>query len=279
VQGCAIRSDIVMRESEHPDALDCILRGRAARLQPNSRKVLAEAISLFERALALDPRSVEAQSLLANALANRVMDQMTDSATADIARAEGLVGQALVASPRRALVHYAKGNVLRAQYRCEEAIPEFETVLAINRNAANALHALGWCKLMTGSIEEVIPLEEQVIRLSPRDPGIAYWYARIGIVHLLQSQTDEAIVWLEKARSANPEVQFFHAFLASPYGLKGETERAAAELAEARRLTGEGSYASIARMQATGHSGVPKIRALFEATYFVGLRKAGVPEE
>ena len=197
--------------------------------------------------------------MLANALANRVMDQMTDSATADIARAEGLVGQALVASPRRALVHYAKGNVLRAQYRCEEAIPEFETVLAINRNAANALHALGWCKLITGSIEEVIPLEEQVIRLSPRDPGIAYWYARIGIVHLLQSQTDEAIVWLEKARSANPEVQFFHAFLASPYGLKGETERAAAELAEARRLTGEGSYASIVRMQATGHSGVPKM--------------------
>jgi hypothetical protein len=24
---------------------------------------------------------------------------------------------------------------------------------------------------------------------------------------------------------------------------------------------------------------VPKIRALFEATYFAGLRKAGVPEE
>jgi len=25
--------------------------------------------------------------------------------------------------------------------------------------------------------------------------------------------------------------------------------------------------------------GVPKVRALFEATYFVGLRKAGIPEE
>jgi hypothetical protein len=25
--------------------------------------------------------------------------------------------------------------------------------------------------------------------------------------------------------------------------------------------------------------GVPKIRALFEATYFAGLRKAGMPEE
>ena len=28
-----------------------------------------------------------------------------------------------------------------------------------------------------------------------------------------------------------------------------------------------------------GWWGVPKIRALFEATYFAGLRKAGMPEE
>jgi hypothetical protein len=31
--------------------------------------------------------------------------------------------------------------------------------------------------------------------------------------------------------------------------------------------------------RAIGYFGVPKIRALFEATYFPGLRKAGMPEE
>ena len=67
--------------------------------------------------------------------------------------------------------------------------------------------------------------------------------------------------------------------LASAYALNGETERAAAEVAEARRLRGEGSYPSIARIRAAGYWGVPKIRALHEATYFAGLRKAGVPEE
>jgi hypothetical protein len=30
---------------------------------------------------------------------------------------------------------------------------------------------------------------------------------------------------------------------------------------------------------AVRHWSAPKIRALFEATYFAGLRKAGVPEE
>ena len=72
---------------------------------------------------------------------------------------------------------------------------------------------------------------------------------------------------------------FVHAWLASAYALKDETERAAAELAEARKLRGERSYASIARIAARAYWGVPKIRALFEATYFEGLREAGVPEE
>jgi hypothetical protein len=32
-------------------------------------------------------------------------------------------------------------------------------------------------------------------------------------------------------------------------------------------------------MKAHGYWGVPKIHALFEGTYFAGLRKAGLPEE
>jgi TolB-like protein/class 3 adenylate cyclase/Flp pilus assembly protein TadD len=266
------------RPAEHPDALDYILQGRAAVSNPRSRGKYTEAISLFERALALDPQSVAAKSWLALTLANRVINQMTDRTAGDIARAKGLIGEALAESPRSATVHFAKGEVLRAQKRYEEAIPEYETVLAFDRNSASALLALGHCKLMTGSIEELIPLVEQAIRLSPRDPQIAVMYYRIGEVHLLQSRTDKAISWLEKARSTNSELQYVHAFLASAYALKGETERAAAELAEARRLVGDGSYSSIAHLNA-GYLGVPNIRSLFEATYIAGLGKAGMPEE
>jgi adenylate cyclase len=270
------------RPTEHPDALDYIFRGRAAGLKPLSRNVHAERISLYERALALDPQSAEAQALLAGALADGVLDGVTDSAAADIARAEGLVGQALAASPRSLTAHLAKAQLLRAQGRCEEAIPEYESALAINRNAAGVLHVLADCKLKTGSIEEVIPLEEQAIRLSPRDPRIGHFYFRIGQAHLLQSRTDEAILWLGKARSAVPELAFVHLLLASAYGLKGQTERAAAELAQARRLRRDDVYSSIARLKAFpgGYGGaVPEIRALLDATELAGLRKAGMPEE
>jgi tetratricopeptide (TPR) repeat protein len=217
--------------------------------------------------------------LLAGALGGRVLDKLTDSAAADLERAEGLIEQALATSPHDPLAHLAKGVLLRAQNRPEEAMPEFETVLTFYPNSTQALHLLGWCKWLTGSIDEVIPLAEQAIRLNPRDPFISHRYGRIGAVHLLQSRTDEAIVWLEKARNANPGAQYNHAFLASAYGLKGELDRAAAELAEARRLFGDDRFSSIARLRTTENWGVPKIRALAETTYFVGLRRAGVPEE
>jgi predicted Zn-dependent protease len=98
------------------------------------------------------------------------------------------------------------------------------------------------------------------------------------VVHLLQSRTEEAIVWLEKARSANGKLPVVHAYLASTYALKGEAERAAAEFAEAQRLSNN-HYPTIASLKAGRYFGVPKIRALYEATFFVGLRKAGMPEE
>ena len=267
------------RPTENPDALDCIFRGRAAGSKPPSRDRYAEQISLYERALALDPLSVQAQGYLASALAGRVLDQMTDAAVADIARAEGLIGQALAASPRNPLAHFAKGQLLRSQNRCEDAIPEYEAALASDRNWVAALAHIGRCKIYMGQIDEAIPLEEQAIRLSPRDPGVGAWYSRIGQAHLLQSRTDEAILWLEKARSASPALPLVHARLTAAYALNGMTERATAELAEARKLSADGRYSSIARLKAVEAFWVPEIQALFEATYFAGLRKAGVPEE
>jgi adenylate cyclase len=184
---------------------------------------------------------------LAIELAARALDFMTNTAAVDIARAEDLAERALAASPRSSVAHFAKGQVLRAQHRQEEAIPEYETVIALNRNWAHAYSHLGWCKFMTGLTEELIPAQEQAIRLSPRDPQIGLFYSRIGRALLLRSRTDEAIVWCEKARNATPAAAIFRSFLASAYALKGDSERAAVELAEARKLVGHNRYSNMAR--------------------------------
>jgi tetratricopeptide (TPR) repeat protein len=131
---------------------------REASSVPATPDSSAAAISLFERALALDPQSVEAQSLLTVTLVRRVLNGMSDTAKADIKRAEELATEAVAA----------------------EAIPEYETVLALNRNSASALADIGRCRIFAGPIEEAIPLEKQAIRLSPRDPYIAFGITALG---------------------------------------------------------------------------------------------------
>jgi adenylate cyclase len=268
------------RPTDNPDALDYIFRGRAAFLEPKSRESVAKQVSMYEQALALDPQSVEAQSRLAIALTGRVLDNMTDSRASDLARAEILAEKALAASPRSTwFAHHAKAQVLRAQHRYAEAIPEYETSLALNRNWAGTFHNLGHCKLLIGSIAEPIPLTEQAIRLSPRDPNLGIWYQLIGRVHLLQSRTEEAVSWLEKARAAMPAQSYIRSWLAAAVALDDDIERAGAELSEARRLSADDRFSSIAKLKAIYYCGVPSILALHEATYFAGLRKAGMPEE
>jgi TolB-like protein/class 3 adenylate cyclase len=283
----ALRVELIAAEgarpTEHPDALDYILRGRAVLFGPQTPDTHSEAINLFERALALHPRSADAQSRLASTLVIRVLDFGSNSRDDDIKRADELATQAVATSPRSALARVAKGHVLRAQNRWHEAISEYEAALALNGNLVSALHALAVCKLFTGLVDEVIPLEQEAIRISLRDPFIVFWYLAIGVVHLLQSRIDEAIVWLEKARSAMPSVPIVRGSLASAYALRDEPQRAAAELAEARKLTSDDRWSSIAHLKAyrnfAGMVPAAPIRALYEATYLAGLRKAGMPEE
>ena len=88
--------------------------GRAASYKAPTRDSRAEAVSWFERALELAPESVDAQSLLASALACRALDRMTDTPAEDFARAEALARRVLAVSPRSSMAHYAYGQVLRA---------------------------------------------------------------------------------------------------------------------------------------------------------------------
>jgi tetratricopeptide (TPR) repeat protein len=166
-----------------------------------------------------------------------------------------LIARALAVSPNNAWAHYTKGQVLRAQSQYEDAAIEYETAIALDRNLANAYAWLGRCKLAIGSVDEVIPLVEYAIRLSPHDRNLAAWCWQIGAVHLLKARPDEAVRWLEKARSAYAGYHYIHASLAAGYALKGERKRASVawrspeaqqSLFEYRRLEG-GAGKAIAR--------------------------------
>jgi adenylate cyclase len=271
--------DAAAKPAAQPDAVDFILRGRAALNRGSTRENFAEAVQLFEGALALDPGSPDARLFLANALTLRVLEQMTDAASTDLARAEHLLEDTRNSPRRRPLAHFTKGQILRAQNRHDAALPEYETTIALDRNSVPALAALGQCQFRAGLLDDAMAAQEQAIRLSPRDPYIANYYWRIGMTYLLQSHMKQAVAWLEKARNANSRLAGPHAWLASAYALIGDKKLAVAELAESRRLSGDNRYASIGRFKSRGFLGSPRTHELAETTFFAGLRKAGVPEE
>jgi adenylate cyclase len=265
------------RPTDNPDALDYTLRGRAVMTRPISKENYDEAVTLFETALALDPKAADAAAWLAVALTVRVIDELSDFPDVDLQRADRLAAQALAALPDSPVAHHARGQVLRAQSRYQEAIPEFEAAIALDRSRAPAYANVGWCKFLIGSVDDAVPYFEQAIRISPYGPGIPLWYGRIGVMQLLQSHTDAAIVWLEKANSENARLTWVHSYLAAAYALKGETDRAHGALAEAQRLSN--TYSSLTSVAKSNWYDNPQIRALAEATYFKGLRLAGISEE
>ena len=68
---------------------------------------------------------------------------MAETPGANIERAGRLVEQVLEAAPLSALAHNARAILLRAQGHPEEAIPEYELVIAQNRNWAAVVSHLG----------------------------------------------------------------------------------------------------------------------------------------
>ena len=68
---------------------------------------------------------------------------------------------------------------------------------------------------------------------------------------VLAAPADEATIWFEKARNYTPAHPNIRAQLAAAHALKGDSEHAAAELAEACRLSGDDRYTSITRVKAT----------------------------
>jgi tetratricopeptide (TPR) repeat protein len=137
------------RPSDNPDAFEYILRGRAALAKPPTRDNRDEGIGFFERAVAADPVSIDAQGWLVYGLTSRVLDGFSETPSADIERAKALLEPALAAAPRDPHLHYLKGQILRAVAqgpfgldgearvaRFADAIPEYETALAANPNAS-----------------------------------------------------------------------------------------------------------------------------------------------
>ncbi len=273
----AVGKRIEREKNTDPGASDLIMRGWVLWFRPFSPATRQEALNAFERALEIEPSSIDARIGAATILVSNVGIGSSRSPKQDGARAERLLLEAIEQDASSSRAHETLGTLRRIQNRLDEARIEFETAVALDRNNPHALLGLGQTLMFLGRPADGLQDIEKSLRVDPRDPNIAFGHWSLGTCYLLLGQLDKATDLLRRARAEDPRVYFFHLYLSAALGLHGDIDEARAALAEAIRLKPEVN--SMARWSAVQPwIGNAALRPLREKTLDVGLHRAGMPD-
>jgi len=276
----ALDAQLVLAEARraerlrNPDVLDLVFQGFASVYDGPTREHLIRARGFFERALAIDARSVGALVGIASVDATMGAYILTDDRSARLSTAEANAIRALTLDPHRALAHRVLGTVYNMTNRSAQGIAECEQALALDRNLADAHAVIGMAKYYLGRAGETESHILDAFRLSPRDIFAHRWMHFVGMAKMQLGADAEAAVWLQRSVEANRNSPLTHFLLAGVLGLRGSLDEARA--AAAAGLTLNPGF-TISLMRASQPSDNPTFLAGRERLYS-GMRLAGVPE-
>ena len=260
--------------ASNPDAADLAMQAQVKWRLPDSKATLNDAVTLSERALALDPQNARALMVLANALIDRVVDHWSDDPAGDIARADKASDAALALQPDDSWAHSSKAWVFFAKRQWEPAVAQAEAAIALDRNNARNRAFSSFWKMFLGDSEGGLTGVETALRLSPRDPNVPWWEFYMCALHAQLAHWEQAIPWCEKSIVGNPQVWYPLVGLAAANAWAGrdkEAKDAAAQLQKAYPGFTVQTWAGI------HWTDDPTFNAQNQRIV-EGLRKAGVPE-
>ena len=255
--------------------MDLYFQGKALVYKGWSPEYLVQARGIFERALALDPKNVEAMVWTAAVdLIVGTTHFTDDRATLLVASAEATVVKVLSLAPSHAFAHLTLGGVFINTNRGAVAIAECERALALDHNSAEAHALIGTAKHVMGRAAETEAHINEALRLSPRDIFAYRWMYFIGVAKLQLGADTEAAVWLRRSIEANRNFPPAHFWFAASLGLVGALDEARTA-AKAGLALNPGF--TIRRFRATKSSDNPTFLVGHERAC-MGMRLAGVPE-
>ena len=227
---------------DDPDAMDLVLQAYVLSGHPWNPQLPHQTIALYERALQLDPSSVEALAGLADTLMSSLSGSSDQAVQDTLDRVETLVSKAESLRPWYFPVIYARGYLLQSEGRLPEAIAAFQNMIELRPNSGLGYHMLGTTLLVAGHPAEAMVNEQRSIELDSRTSGIGYRYRRMAQASLFLGRYDDAVAWAQRAIAAfplasgrvhpNPYVE-----IAAAQALAGRGEEAHAAAAEVTRLS------------------------------------------
>jgi len=264
-------------ERERPsnmDAVDLTMRGWAIMNRPFSMEHCRQARSLFEAALKLDDKTVDALIGLADAHLVEVRFFASVSPADQVRVAEAATAKAMGLAANNARAHCSRADVLQLLRAPERALRECELAIGLDRNLAQAHALAGFLKALIGRAEETEANVIDAMRLSPRDPLVSRWHFYMGAAALMLGRIDQAVDALGKSIEINPNFGLGNFFLAASLAEHGRLTEAKEACAAGQRLD---PTFSVAKFRSEVRGDNPVYLAQRERV-IEGMRKAGVPE-
>jgi TolB-like protein/Flp pilus assembly protein TadD len=268
--GRAERERARVKHRDSIDAWSTYQRGMI-HLYRYTKDDLAEARKQFAAATAVDPDLGPAYSATAEAYYYEVVYGFAGSPDHNRERAIEAAQKAVALDRDDAGAHCTLGRTryLRREYAA--AISELELALDLNPSLALAHYGLGAAFVFSGNPHQAFPHLESAIRLSPQDPNMGSYLARMAEAKYLVGEDEVAVRFALRAL-AQPSFQWSrYAVLIAALGQLGRKDEAQRYLAEVTRQRPDFSVAFVRTMH-------PFSRDMGADRYYEGLRKAGVPE-
>jgi TolB-like protein/class 3 adenylate cyclase len=261
-------------QEENPDSVDLYFLGLQNFGQGGVDNV-RRARDLFERAVALDPRNVDA--LVGAARAGVIVGAIygVDDRASALAEAEALLIKGISIAPRNFWAHLWLGFVLICTNRAQRGIGELEQAAALNRNLGAAHAWIGLAKIVLGRAEEAEAHINEAFRLAPAESFGFMWWHLLGVAKLHLGADEEAVALFRRSIDMNRNYPLSQLYGAAALALLGRLDEARAETKSALMLAP--NY-SLARFRKTAEGDNPVFLRQRERIA-EGLRKAGVPEE
>ncbi|MGL3111408.1 adenylate/guanylate cyclase domain-containing protein [Bradyrhizobium sp. BR 1432] len=275
----AERARWAQSRAANPSAEDLAWRCTAAMMRMYLTPVLDSAYRLCEQTLQIDPENVRALSLLSIKFSHRVYVFASPDRQADLHRADELASLAIKIDPDNFLAHSAKGDVLLVAGRSREAIDSYQRALMLAPGSIPPGLALAYS--YAGEPEQAIAYADKAMRLSPHDPFSTPLYLAKALAFSILQDYEEALVWIDRAEAASPEILLIGFVRSALLALAGK--EADARAAMQRYLANDNAPIRTITQWKARRQGVPlpsySPRFLMWGLRFnEGLQKAGLPE-
>jgi class 3 adenylate cyclase/TolB-like protein/Flp pilus assembly protein TadD len=205
------------------EAYDLVLRGRDlfSRL---TRSTNAEARSLFERAIELDPNYASAYVELGRADVAAVNQGWTQDPSETLERAESLARKAIGLDDLNPGAHALLGNALVQFGDYDRALDELKRAIDLNPSDAESYSGLTNVLLWRGDIQGAIAAGELLAQFQPDlSAGSAF---NLATAYVLADRGADAVRVLEQSLDRNRTVLDTNAMLAAAYAEVGRQEEA-----------------------------------------------------